>query len=162
MALEEVCNTNMELAVLLRLINPGQLSESAKTSSSDHGNDKKQAWRSFLDEFAWLGDCRTGGETVTATAGVTMSKGPVLLVASNNGVRQDVQDHLELVLGSLQKLATSRADVRREVETRLVNQSIALSGAKVRNYNTQLTKLVMRMHKYESEPNSKTGKEQLL
>ncbi|KAK5936606.1 hypothetical protein PMZ80_011134 [Knufia obscura] len=140
----------LELAVLLNLINPGKLLESRSSPSDDGSRLQMSPWHRFLDEFAWLGDTRKGGESVTAVAGLVTSGRPMLLFANNHGVKPSVHAHLRLVLELLQSLTASDIENRSKIQRQILETSVRASHDKVQNYSIRLMKAAAHATTYST------------
>lgn len=149
----------MEVATLLNMINPGKLSENTLSLRQENGNRTTAQWHRFKDEFAWLGDVRRGGRSVTGAAGIVVSGEPTLLLASNYGVKPEVFLHLRSVLQTLQALARSDTETQAKAVRQILVSSIQISHDKIRNYSiNRLSPIITWLSSHSNTPNLKAGR----
>lgn len=141
--------TLAELALLVNLVNPGQLLHTTSTRSEGlHARDTK-AWCRFIDAFASLADFLKGGASVAAISGVEISDQPTLLIASNNGVHTRILGHLRYVLESLHSFRNGNAKDQAEIRQKLLKSSVNIGRDKIRNYRKRMVKWLNRV---ENDP----------
>jgi len=156
--LEQVFQDFIEVAVLLNMINPGKLFGDSRPLGHDNEIRTPEPWHRFKDEFAWLGDIRKGGGSVTAVAGVMMSGQRTLLLASNYGVKPKVSRHLRDVLQTLQSLARSGAESQSKAQRQILESSVDLSWDKIKNYSDRLSRLITWLSAHSEAPDSEAGR----
>lgn len=135
-------NVLVELALLINLVNPGTFQDFPTVSSTENTPPDLVLWHRFVSAVAWLADSRRGGASVTAVCGVEIAGRPRLLLASNCGVKTEVEGHIRHILAILQDLIKGETQNRVDVLEDILASSIHLSRNKVQNYSLRLSKLV--------------------
>lgn len=138
-------NTLIELALLINLVNPGTLRDFPAVSTTENVPPDLTLWHRFVDAIAWLADFRKGGVSVAAVCGVEIAGRPRLLLASNCGVKTQVEGHIRHILRIVQSLINGETQNRVDTREDILALSIQLSHNKVQNYSLRLSKLVRQI-----------------
>lgn len=107
-------------------------SHEARILSSNH---VCEARRDFLDAFAYLCDVEKGGGTVTAAGLQKLLKSNILWLAANEGIRPEVKQYAEELLGKLKKLSMSNESAIRNA---IFAQAVDMCAPRIAFYKTQV------------------------
>ena len=151
--------TVIELTLLMNLVNPGTLRDCQLAPEVNQFSHTSVLWRQFIDALAWLADSHKGGETVAAICGVLIDGQPRLLLASNGGVKQEVSEHIHSILSILQGSEKVVPGDRAAVLEDIIQSSVYTSRNKIKNYSSQLSKLVQKVEDDPERSNIDIGED---
>lgn len=149
-----------EALVFLGLCRPGT---GLKIKSSDirrAHSPEESLWHQVLDDFCWLADGETGGQSVASDAGVEFEGERILLVAMNHNLPLKTFQHLEQVLKLLQKCSGTDEATQLEIREEIFQSSVKHSRRKVHNYKSRLFKCIKYILNNVEAKSTKEGKEQ--